>query len=175
MARDQSPLDNIKVASPCSANWDAMYGNNRMRFCGECKLNVYNLSGMTRQEAENLVINAEGRLCVKFYRRQDGTIITQNCPIGWEKVKARAKVYATAAFSMLMTFLGGMFVVSTLSSKSRTTAIGTMIAKPTPTPTPSYPIMGAIAVNSNTGTMGDVAYTGVMGNVAISKDRHKIR
>jgi hypothetical protein len=147
-----------------------MYGSDRMRFCGDCKLNVYNLSGMTRDEAESLVMNAEGRLCVRFYRRPDGTMITQNCPVGWARVKARAKVYVTAAFSMLMTFLGGVFVVSTFTSRMRATT-GTMIAKPTP----EYPTMGAIAVNSNTATMGDAVYTGVMGNVAVPKDRQKAK
>ena len=73
MSRYKSPLDNIKIASPCSANWSQMYGNDRMRFCGDCKLNVYNLSGMTRNEAENLIMNAEGRLCVRFSAsRRDG-------------------------------------------------------------------------------------------------------
>ena len=87
MSRFESPLNNIRIASPCSANWDEMYGNDRMRHCGQCKLNVYNLSGMTRQEAEALVTYAEGRLCVRFYRRTDGTVITENCPVGWARVK----------------------------------------------------------------------------------------
>ena len=47
MAKFTSPLNNLKVASPCSQDWEAMLGNERKRFCGECKLNVYNLSGMT--------------------------------------------------------------------------------------------------------------------------------
>ena len=62
MARFDSPLKNLKIASPCSANWDEMYGDERKRFCGECKLNVYNLSGMTHYDAENLLRNAEGRM-----------------------------------------------------------------------------------------------------------------
>ena len=48
MSAFTNPLDSIKVASPCSADWEGMVGNNRQRFCGQCKLNVYNLSGMTR-------------------------------------------------------------------------------------------------------------------------------
>ncbi len=55
-----NPLNNIRIASPCSANWNEMYGNDRKRFCGDCKLNVYNLSDMTRQEAENLLMNLRG-------------------------------------------------------------------------------------------------------------------
>jgi hypothetical protein len=123
-----------------------MYGNDRMRHCGQCKLNVYNLSGMTRQAAEDLVTNAEGRVCVRFYRRTDGTVITENCPIGWARVKQRARIYATAAFSLIMTLLGGLFVVSSFSKQSKTTEVGVLV-KPTPTPTPddSHVIMGAIA------------------------------
>lgn len=44
MKNFNNPLDNIHIASPCSADWSEMYGDNRKRFCGDCKLNVYNLS-----------------------------------------------------------------------------------------------------------------------------------
>ena len=105
-----NPLNNIKIASPCSANWEEMYGDNRKRFCGECKLNVYNLSGMTKAEAENLLSNSEGRLCVRFYRRNDGTILTQDCPVGWQAIKKRVSGIAAAAFSMIVGLFGGFFV-----------------------------------------------------------------
>ena len=82
-------LENIHVAAPCPADWNKMLGNNRVRHCGECNLNVYNLSEMTRKEAERLVRNHEGRLCVRFYRRADGTILTQNCPIGLKALVRR--------------------------------------------------------------------------------------
>ncbi|HMT07118.1 MAG TPA: hypothetical protein PKA82_03870, partial [Pyrinomonadaceae bacterium] len=87
MVKFDSPLNNINIASPCSSDWNEMYGDDRKRFCGECKLNVYNLSGMTKDEAEALITNAEGRLCVRLYRREDGSVITQDCPVGWAKVK----------------------------------------------------------------------------------------
>jgi len=147
MSRFESPLNNIRIASPCSANWDEMYGNDRMRHCGQCKLNVYNLSGMTRQEAEDLVTNAEGRLCVRFYRRTDGTVITENCPVGWARVKQRARVYTTAAFSLIMTLLGGLVFVSLFSRESKQAVMGDVVTSPTPTPTPdeSHMTMGAIA------------------------------
>src|SRR4051812_30175874 len=104
-----NPLDNIRVASPCSANWDEMYGDNRKRFCGECKLNVYNLSGMSRAEAESLLVNSEGNLCVRFYRRNDGTILTQNCPVGWQAVKRRVSGISAAFASMAVALFGGIF------------------------------------------------------------------
>jgi len=75
-------LDLIQVASPCSMSWHEMEGDDRVRFCEECSLNVYNLSGMRRAEAEALVTSNEERLCVRYYQRADGTIITHDCPIG---------------------------------------------------------------------------------------------
>lgn len=103
-----SPLDNIRVASPCPADWDQMFGDERKRFCSECKLNVYNLSGMTRREAENLLISTEGRLCVRFFKRADGTVLTADCPVGWAALKRRAARIATAAASMLFGFASGL-------------------------------------------------------------------
>ena len=100
-----SPLNNIKVASPCSANWDEMLGDDRKRYCGECKLNVFNLSGMTKMEAENLLLDSEGRVCVRFYRRSDGTVLTQDCPVGWAKKQFLVSIVLPCAVSMLGSFL----------------------------------------------------------------------
>ena len=70
------PLEQIKIASPCPANWDEMTGTEQVRFCLGCRKNVYNLSEMTRNEAQALVEEKEGRLCVRFYTRADGTMLT---------------------------------------------------------------------------------------------------
>jgi len=152
MPRFDSPLDNIRVASPCPANWNEMYGDERKRFCGDCKLNVYNLSGMTKAEAEALVINAEGRLCVRYYKRADGSVITSDCPVGWARVKQRTKTYVTAAFSLIMALLTGIFFVSLISGKRGS-------SNPLPIPFPKFeqePMMGAISQNT---VMGNIAVT----------------
>lgn len=145
MSKFNSPLNNIKVASPCPANWDAMYGDNRKRFCGECKLNVYNLSGMSRDDAERLVRNAEGRLCVRYFQRADGTVITEDCPVGWSKIKAKTRVYVTAAFSMIMALFTGMLFASVFSKRSE---IGGDLRIPFVTPTPMR-TMGAVEFKPN--------------------------
>ena len=54
-------LDNLRIAAPCSASWDRMLGDDRVRHCGDCNKNVYNLSGMTRDEAEALIAGEERR------------------------------------------------------------------------------------------------------------------
>ena len=133
-----NPLDNIKVASPCSADWNEMNGDARKRFCSDCKLNVYNLSEMTKQDAENLLMKSEGRLCVRFYQRADGTVITQDCPVGWQAVKKRiSKVSAAVASLVISLFasLGINFAYSKFTESTYQRTMGT-VAYPTSTPTP---------------------------------------
>jgi len=164
MSKFDNPLKNIRIASPCSANWDEMYGNERKRFCGDCQLNVYNLSGMGRKEAEDLIHNSEGRLCVRFYRRPDGSIITQDCPVGWAKIKQRVSAAATAVFSLLIGLFSGLFFVSVFARPERNAVMGTIPVTPVSTPTPKYEhLMGAVA-NTNTAVEEQPKYT--MGNVA---------
>jgi hypothetical protein len=109
MSKHTNPLDKVQIAAPCSAVWNEMHGDDRKRYCSECKLNVYNLSAMTRREAENFLINSEGRICVKFYRRSDGTVLTQDCPVGWKIVKRRMSKIISALFSMCFGVIGGLF------------------------------------------------------------------
>lgn len=116
MEKFTNPLERVRIASPCPANWNEMQGDARKRFCGECKLNVYNLSAMTKREAEALLMNSEGRLCVRFYRRADGTILTRNCPVGWARVKQRVSRIATATFSLVVGFFGGLLSYNQLTN-----------------------------------------------------------
>ncbi|MFL6255116.1 MAG: hypothetical protein ACJ74T_08825 [Pyrinomonadaceae bacterium] len=103
-----NPLEHVRVAAPCRADWEKMVGDERMRYCDSCSLHVYNLSGMTRREAEALVASAEGRLCVRFYRRADGTILTRNCPVGLSALKRRAAHVATATLTAVLGFFAGL-------------------------------------------------------------------
>jgi hypothetical protein len=108
MRKFTSPLEGVRVAAPCPADWEKMVGDERMRYCGQCSLHVYNLSGMTKREAESLVANAEGRLCVRYYSRADGSILTRNCPVGLRAVKQRVSRIAGAALSAVLGFFAGV-------------------------------------------------------------------
>jgi len=156
MSEFDSPLNDLRVASPCSADWNEMQGDERKRFCGDCKLNVYNLSGMTKYDAEHLLRMSEGRLCVRYFMRADGSILTQDCPVGWAKVKQRVSIFAAAAFSLLLSVFGTIFIVS--FSRRRDSVVMGDVAIPRRTPTPmvvgnvatprttpmSEPLMGAV-------------------------------
>lgn len=123
MRSTDDPLQNLKVASPCPADWNQMYGDERTRFCGECRLNVYNISGMTRVEAERLIASSEGRLCVRFYRRADGTVLTRDCPVGLAAVRRRVARVATALAGFLFGALTGTGATLALRDDS-TAAVG---------------------------------------------------
>jgi hypothetical protein len=63
---------------------------------------------MSRQEAEALITKTEGRLCVRFYRRADGSILTQNCPVGLKAIKRRVAWVAQAVLGMVLSFVSGL-------------------------------------------------------------------
>ena len=142
MARFTSRLDNVRVAAPCPADWDGMYGNERVRFCDQCQLNVYNLSEMSTADAERLIGQAEGRLCVRYYRRRDGSIITTNCPVGLRALKRRLSRVATATASAILSFCAGIGIYQ-ISALRYTT--GVMVVGDVYGPVP--PIQGAVAVS----------------------------
>jgi hypothetical protein len=95
-------LDNVTIASPCKEDWAQMTGDARVRHCLRCDQNVYNLSDMTREEAETLILEKEGKLCVRYFRRkQDGKILVKDCPVGAQRRKRR-----WIGFAMVATIAG---------------------------------------------------------------------
>jgi hypothetical protein len=94
MSTTISLIQRVQIASPCTTSWDEMVGDEKSRFCSHCKLNVYNLSAMPQEEAEQLIIAKEGTLCARVYRRSDGTILTRDCPRGLAAIRHRAVKWA---------------------------------------------------------------------------------
>ncbi|MFK7986564.1 MAG: hypothetical protein AB8I08_11120 [Sandaracinaceae bacterium] len=100
-------LDVITVTNPCTESWEGMRGDGPVRHCGLCKKNVYNLSAMTAEEAEQTVQEREGRLCVRFYRRADGTVSTVDCaPMRFAALRRTARRTMTGAAALLVALLG---------------------------------------------------------------------
>lgn len=107
-ARVELPLlRKVRVASPCKASWDDMKGDEFVRFCGKCEKNVYDLSALTADQAEALLAERGESRCVRFYRRNDGTILTSDCPVGvrkrfWRRAAASAVATGIAAVGLGM-------------------------------------------------------------------------
>ena len=163
-------LDDIRVASPCHAAWDEMSpvtasDGERARFCGDCEKNVYDLSAMTRVDAMALIERHEGRCCVRFYQRPDGTVLTEDCPVGLRAALKRAErralggiaagIGAAAAFVAFV--IGGANPVSRKLVEIKQA----LVIPEAPTP----PMMGEMPA-PDVQMMGDIAPVEVMGGIA---------
>src|SRR5205085_1473163 len=113
-----------------------MHGDDRTRFCDQCNLNVYNLSALTRREAERLIMSIEGRLCVRFYRRADGTILTQNCPVGLRALKRRVSRLVSGVMTAVLSFFASIGVYSLVEQETRPHAMGQIAILPATTEIP---------------------------------------
>jgi len=77
----------MSVMVPCTVTWESMTGSEQVRHCAHCQQQVYNISAMDREAAEEFLQTSRGnggdgqdgrRVCVRFYRRPDGTVITRD-------------------------------------------------------------------------------------------------
>lgn len=161
---DAFSLDDIQIASPCHAAWNDMVGSDKVRFCASCQKNVFNLSGMQRSEAIELLRATEGKACVRFYRRADGTVLTEDCPVGVALLvkKAKRMTLAAAAVSVgavaaVLAVLGGHFAFTKKACERlddvKTTLTTTTVSAP---PTPPRPVMGTPPAMPPEPLMGDV-------------------
>jgi len=133
-----SVLDSLRIASPCTADWAAMTGDDKKRFCAQCKLHVHDLSAMTSDEAMAFLRGAgEGRVCVRFHRRTDGRVLTRDCPVGLRRRLRQAWLRAAA-------------LVAALWTNAACTRTGAVAGNGAPTPTMGRSAMGEAV-------MGDVA------------------
>ena len=136
------PLESVRVANPCSADWDKMQGDDRVRFCQSCAKNVFNLSELSKSEAEKLITEKQGNLCVQYYQRADGTVITDDCPVGLKIVRRPFK-WLVASFAALLVAVGAAHASTPVRGEPKLTKgdsgiLGRIVCpKPTPTPTPT--------------------------------------
>jgi hypothetical protein len=102
MAQSISLVQRLQIASPCAASWNDMKGDHRSRFCAQCELNVYNFAAMTQEEGERLIIEKEGKLCARIYRRTDGTVITHDCPVGLAALRKQVARSVKRTFAAML-------------------------------------------------------------------------
>jgi|GEM_PF-690637 len=93
-------LNKVMIAAPCNIGWDTMVGNDRVRLCAGCNKNVYNTSRMTKSEIRELMSRSGKLPCLRIYRRADGTMITEDCPVGLRRVRDAWKRGAKVAASI---------------------------------------------------------------------------
>lgn len=126
-------LSRVQIASPCSARWDEMMGDARVRHCASCDKDVYDLSEMTAADAEALLSREGPIACVRLHRRADGTVITADCPVGAKKKRRRRMLAA------------GVAVASSVMAAAASLVTHTTQGEPCVVPPGEHVMMGAIA------------------------------
>src|SRR5256885_11647334 len=99
MPKSVRSFDRITIPAPCNADWEAMIGNDQVRFCEHCNLHVTDLSSMTRQEARRLVARSEGRLCIRYTQRAGGGILSKQVSAKLHPITRRISRFAAGAFT----------------------------------------------------------------------------
>ncbi|MEO5727066.1 MAG: hypothetical protein ABI134_25940 [Byssovorax sp.] len=126
-------LDSVQIASPCTASWDEMIGDDRARFCTHCQKDVFNLSALPREEAETFLRARTAEVCVRLYKRTDGTVLTSDCPVGVKR-KRRRKVLVAAVGGGLLA--AGALLQMASRSRRADVVMGAMEVEPCPIPAP---------------------------------------
>jgi hypothetical protein len=89
-------LEELRVATPCMVAWDSMVGDDRVRRCDTCKQNVYNISQLTRAQADELIAAKDAQMCMRYFHLADGTILLRDGAVAY-----RPTGLATAATAAL--------------------------------------------------------------------------
>jgi hypothetical protein len=153
------PLEVIRVEEPCKADWDAMTGDAARRFCAGCQKHVHNLSAMPREEAERLVCESAGHLCVRFETAVDGQVVTLDYgPRArirggwklWTLVGFIGAALASAAHALTGTkpvaprtppIMGDMVAVRMTPPSTRPVPMGRIACPVVPPPAPQQPLI----------------------------------
>jgi hypothetical protein len=142
-------LNDVSIAAPCKASWDAMVGDEHVRFCGRCEKNVYNLSSLPREEAEALLAAREGKMCVRLFQRDDGTVLTSDCPVGATRRRRRRTVLAAVGGGLMaagaalgMRPSGARVTMGTMAMGSAVVPVATGSAAVPATPGSVAPVTG---------------------------------
>jgi hypothetical protein len=157
------PVDRIEIQTPCTVPWDSMYGDERIRHCGSCRKNVYNVAELTRDQAMALITSRE-RVCLRVYRRPDGTVVTNDC---WSRLRAARRrgmwaflvmlvIVAWAQVAAMFVGIAGLRRLIPHRTMGSTMPVPAIVTTPLPVP-PPIPVapedqlmrMGEMAVPSD--------------------------
>jgi ankyrin repeat protein len=96
-ARDLS--EQLEIKKPCTADWNEMVGNSRVRFCEHCQLTVNDLSSLTPKRVRRLIAKSKGRLCVRYVRDRNGNPLLAQVPGQLQKISRRVSRIAAGMFT----------------------------------------------------------------------------
>lgn len=97
-ALDEHPsavLDAIRIHRPCPASWEHMLGTDRVRHCGTCDTEVYDLTAMDAEEVDAFLAERT-EACVRLHARRDGRHQRSSCGAPPRPTLLRASAVAIA-------------------------------------------------------------------------------
>ncbi|MBX3114779.1 MAG: hypothetical protein KF836_09465 [Fimbriimonadaceae bacterium] len=75
-----SDKNDVRIAKPCPKDWNEMTGDDQSRFCSHCEKSVHNLAELSAGDAEQLLCNTSGRVCIRMVSGPQGSFKTKQ---GW--------------------------------------------------------------------------------------------
>jgi len=115
-------LKNLTIPEPCAADWNSMVGNDQVRFCEHCSLDVHNLSLLTRSQAERLVSRSNGRLCIRYHQDSAGRHLTLPLAQKLHGIGRRVSRLAAGAFTATLSISSAVAQNSASSLSDSSTA-----------------------------------------------------
>jgi len=110
--KKRSVLNSVAVKTPCTQDWNLMYGNDEVRFCEHCVKHVHDLSAMTRKEAEKFAAASNSSVCVRYIRRPDGNIQTASDRL--YQISGRASRLAAGVFGASLSLASSAYAQETV-------------------------------------------------------------
>lgn len=86
----------------------------RFSTCAKCNLMVYDFTGMSPEEAKQMIFQREGLEKVTLYRRADGKFLTRDCPQG-----SKSKLAVVVLSVVGLAIVTGVLVLATFSSRPK--------------------------------------------------------
>ncbi len=126
----------LRVSSPCPKSWLHLRGSDRVRYCDECRLNVYNVADLSGAEIRELLRRSSERFCGRLYLRGDRTATLRDCP-GQRRRQFLRRTFLAASFLALVVFAAlfrGMARPDTSRLPGWVRAVADVIDPPRPDP-----------------------------------------
>lgn len=138
-------LASLRIASPCKERWADMTGDDRVRVCNGCERPVFDLTELTRAEAEAVLATRGITPCVRLRRRADGTVITADCaPAPRRQLAVMAGAIAAGAALMTASSAGADPLGVTFTAETTGALQGVIVDAAT-----GEPLIGATVVASS--------------------------
>ena len=90
--------DEFRILSPCSRDRDSLDGQGAVRYCADCRKDVYDFARLRRRDINRLV--AGGSVCGIIEREPDGVMRTADGP-AWPRLVRRQFLRWIAGFASL--------------------------------------------------------------------------